>query len=297
MAEREGEREVGQLPLGVLADAGVAEAVAEEDIEYQLHRGDGGVEEPPGQRLAPLVAVMVIVPLSIGGGPGISSLTMRQKTSYHLRPMLATTTFKPVAPFPDAVASGAPRAPGTDRIVEAGLRVLARYGLAKLTLDDVAREAGYSRATLYRYFPSKGALLREVVESESARLRRRLDEALAEAMTLQEALVAVAGFGAREFAAHDALQFLLAYEPGAVLPHLCFGSGDRLLDVLTGCVAPHLCRFLPPLEARRVAEWLARIVLSYGVTPPPALPGGEAAVVALVREFALPGLEAKESHG
>jgi AcrR family transcriptional regulator len=186
-------------------------------------------------------------------------------------------------PSPDAQVS---------RIVEGALRALSRYGLAKLTLDDVAREAGCSRATLYRYFPGKGALLQAVVASETARLRAGLDAALSDVTDLGEALAAVGTFGARQFAGHEALQFLLANEPGAVLPHLCSGPGGRLLDLLAGVVAPHLCRFLPPLQARRVAEWLARIVLSYACTPPPgeSPARAEAAVEAVVREFVVPGL-------
>jgi AcrR family transcriptional regulator len=183
-----------------------------------------------------------------------------------------------------------------DRIVPAALRVLGSYGLTKLTLDDVAKEAGCSRATLYRYFPGKAALLLAVVDGEAARLRSGLDEALAGVASLGEALEAAAGYGARSFAGHDALQFLLAHEPGAVLPHLCFQSGSRLLEVLSAAVAPHLCRFLPPLEARRTGEWLARIVLSYGCTPPSGAPsaGGEGAVISLVRDFVLPALDAED---
>jgi AcrR family transcriptional regulator len=183
------------------------------------------------------------------------------------------------------------------RILEGALRALGRYGLAKLTLDDVAREAGCSRATLYRYFPGKNALLQAVLESETRRLRAGLDAALIDVADLGEALAAVATFGARQFAGHEALQFLLANEPGAVLPHLCSGAGGRLLDLLAGVVAPHLCRFLPPLQARRVGEWLGRIVLSYGCTPPAGESpvGTEAAVEAVVREFVVPGLGGQAS--
>jgi AcrR family transcriptional regulator len=176
------------------------------------------------------------------------------------------------------------------KVVEGALRAIARFGLAKLTIDDVAREAGISRATLYRYFPGRGAVLVAVVRSETDRLERGLDEALGETTTLAEALGAVAGFGARAFAGHPALQHLLATEPGAVLPHLCFNGADTLLTVCADRIRPHLCRFMGPLEARRTGEWLARIVLSYGLAPPA---GGEieAAVLGVVREFVIPAAE------
>ena len=172
------------------------------------------------------------------------------------------------------------------KVVEGALRAITRFGLAKLTVDDVAREAGTSRATLYRYFPGRGAVLAAVIRSETERLQRGLDEALGETTTLAEALAAVAGFGARAFAGHQALQHLLANEPGAVLPHLCFSGADSLLTVCADRIRPHLCRFMGPLEARRTGEWLARIVLSYGLAPPPE--GGiEEAVLGVVREFVI----------
>ncbi|MGH8975125.1 MAG: TetR/AcrR family transcriptional regulator [Acidimicrobiia bacterium] len=185
------------------------------------------------------------------------------------------------------------------RITDAALRLVGRYGLSKLTLDDVAREAGCSRATLYRYYPGKQAVLEAVVAAESARLRAGLDNALANVRTLEEALAAAAGFGAREFAGHAALQFLLAHEPGTVLPHLCFAGADRLLAVMSDAVAPHLGRFLPSLSARRAGEWLARIILSYGCTPPAHLPraGGDAAVLQVVSDFVAPAVaDSEEPH-
>ena len=188
-------------------------------------------------------------------------------------------TVEPIASTPEVTA----------KVVEGALRAVARFGLTKLTVDDVAREAGISRATLYRYFPGKSALLRAVLDSETSRLRQGLSAALAEVVSLSEALSAAAAYGAREFAAHEALQFLLAHEPGAVLPHLCFGAGDRLLGTLAETVVPHLCRFMGPLEARRTAEWLARIVLSYGLAPPPE--PAETAVLSVVREFVIPAAE------
>ena len=46
------------------------------------------------------------------------------------------------------------------RIVDATTRCIARWGVAKTTLDDVAREASCSRATVYRLFPGgKDAVL------------------------------------------------------------------------------------------------------------------------------------------
>src|SRR3954471_14382319 len=56
------------------------------------------------------------------------------------------------------------RPTGRDRILEATCACVARYGLAKTTVEDAAREAGLSRATVYRYFPGgKDQLIAEVI--------------------------------------------------------------------------------------------------------------------------------------
>src|SRR5919109_195209 len=137
----------------------------------------------------------------------------------------------------------------TAKVVEGALRAIARFGLAKLTVDDVAREAGISRATLYRYFPGRGAVLAAMVQSETGRLQRGLDEALADVTSLPEALSAVAGFGARAFVGHEALQHLLATEPGAVLPH----HGPARGPADGGTAGPHrpLLRARPSARAHR----------------------------------------------
>ena len=40
-----------------------------------------------------------------------------------------------------------------ERILQATYDCVGRWGLAKTTIEDAAREAGVSRATVYRYFP------------------------------------------------------------------------------------------------------------------------------------------------
>ena len=75
----------------------------------------------------------------------------------------------------------APSLPPTieDRAVQATLDCVARHGLAKTTFDDVAREAGCARATLYRYFGGKRQLVRLTVTRGARRNSSRYSSALA----------------------------------------------------------------------------------------------------------------------
>lgn len=50
-------------------------------------------------------------------------------------------------------------------ILRAAEKVIARKGYSALTMDDIAREAEFSKATLYHYFKGKGELILQIIES------------------------------------------------------------------------------------------------------------------------------------
>ena len=157
-------------------------------------------------------------------------------------------------------------APLEERIVDATLRCIARWGIAKTTLDDVAREAGCGRATIYRTFAGgKSAVLLAVLRREIARGGTAVDEAAAGADSLEDLLVAGTVAATRFLQGHEALAFLLAHEPDVVLPHLAFDKLDRLFAAAASVAAPHLARFLPTVEVAGAAEWVTRVVLSYAL--------------------------------
>lgn len=185
------------------------------------------------------------------------------------------------------------------RIVDGALRCIARWGLHKTTVDELAREAGVSRATLYRLFPGgKDAVMRAVVETETSRLFSDLGAAMGEARDLEELLVAAVVGAARRLSSHAALGYLLEHEPGTVLPHLAFGGLDRVLEAAGSFAAPFLGRWLGPDDAARAAEWAARIVLSYLACPREGMDLTEpSAVRGLVATFVVPGIQALALRG
>ncbi len=183
-------------------------------------------------------------------------------------------------------------------IADAALRCIARYGVAKTTLDDIAREAGCSRATIYRAFPGgKDALADAVVETEVARLFVALDERIAGIDDLESLLVAVMDEAGTRISGHQALQFLMLHEPEVILPRIAFSAFDTVLAASSAFLAPYLRPWLSWEDARRVGEWLTRIVMSYLVCPP-AIAGSrdgshrpdEDYLRHLVRSFMLPGI-------
>ena len=72
-------------------------------------------------------------------------------------------------------------APGArERILDAAPTLLSNVSLAELSMDELASLADVSRATLYRIFPGKSALFRELIATYSPweSIARVLDESL-----------------------------------------------------------------------------------------------------------------------
>ena len=64
-------------------------------------------------------------------------------------------------------AGCAPEPSARQRVLDAALDQVGRFGLAALSMDDLAATAGVSRATLYRLFPGKSALFGELIRAFS----------------------------------------------------------------------------------------------------------------------------------
>lgn len=66
-----------------------------------------------------------------------------------------------------------------EAILDAAGRRYARFGPRKTTMEDVAREAGCSRATVYAHFGSKRALYAGLLERETRRFVKDAGQAVA----------------------------------------------------------------------------------------------------------------------
>ncbi|MBA3654055.1 MAG: TetR/AcrR family transcriptional regulator, partial [Actinobacteria bacterium] len=161
--------------------------------------------------------------------------------------------------------------PGRDRLLEATFACIARYGIAKTTVEDVAREAALSRATVYRYFPGgKDELVNATIAWEAGRFFERLAIAVADAPDLETLLVDAVMFAHQAFGNHAVLQKVLETEPERLLPQLTVES-TRLIaftrTFLAGAFARAAGRLTPGLDADRAADHVARLVLSFVGTP------------------------------
>ncbi|HRX34887.1 MAG TPA: TetR/AcrR family transcriptional regulator [Aestuariivirga sp.] len=78
-----------------------------------------------------------------------------------------------------------------EEILDAARRVLLRSGVAATTLEAVAKEVGVSKTALYYYFPSKDALLFELIFAVFEGSARTVHDRVERAATGPEALRAL----------------------------------------------------------------------------------------------------------
>lgn len=191
-----------------------------------------------------------------------------------------------------SVASVRPAEPGeaTERILDAALVLVARWGVTKTTLSDVAREAGCSRATLYRAFPGgKQHVFAALGARELGGYLQSVVDAVDAAEDLEDAVTRALVVAARLLRDHDAARFVLEHEPKLVLPFLGFKQVDRLYAHTSAVVGPHLERFVPRDRAAWLSEWAARIFVTYLFNPDPDVDLSSAdATRDLVSRYVLP---------
>ena len=153
-------------------------------------------------------------------------------------------------------------------MLEAVKTCCERWGVSKVTIDDVAKQSGVSRATLYRFFPGGRDVVFEAHRVyELDRFFTRLLESVGDADTLEDLLVVAVTIATRELRGDSHLARMLATEPGDVLSELTVEGMPRIVRVATAYLVPFVDRFLPRAEGRALIEIVARLVISYFFAP------------------------------
>ena len=154
-----------------------------------------------------------------------------------------------------------------ERILESARAVFAESG-AEAQIDDVARHAGVGVGTVYRHFPTKQALLTELVRQTFRLFTGRAREALeagGEPFTLIEGLLR----GIAETAAGDAgVQYALASSAGQAQTEAP-AEQDELIAVIAELIerARRAGTIRPGIEATDIAMLICGVVSVMGPRP------------------------------
>jgi AcrR family transcriptional regulator len=90
--------------------------------------------------------------------------------------------------LPDPLRANSPR---IDQIIEAARSLFVRYGYRRTAMDDIAREAGLAKATLYLHFAGKEDVFRAMIARCRAVIAERCDQAERMDASLTERLIAL----------------------------------------------------------------------------------------------------------
>ena len=172
-------------------------------------------------------------------------------------------------------------------MLDAAKHCCERFGIAKVTIDDIAAEAQVSRATLYRMFPGgKDVLFDALRVRELEDFFTTLRAEVTSADTLEELLVRLVVCATRELRADDHLAVMLASEPGETVSQLTVDGLPRIIRVASAFLVPLVDPFLDRPIGRSLIDVLARLVLSYFLAPSDDLDlGDEASARAFLRPF------------
>jgi AcrR family transcriptional regulator len=180
-----------------------------------------------------------------------------------------------------------------DRVIDATRRCCEKWGLSKVTVEDIAAESGVSRATIYRMFPGGKDVL-----FEAMRVRRmedfftKLRAHVADADSLEELLVRSVVLATRDLREDEHLALMLAAEPGAVLGDLTVEGVPRILRFATDALTPLVDRYIDRRQSRTLIDVLARLTISHFLAPSDHIDLGDEASA---RAFLAPLLRAFQS--
>lgn len=176
-----------------------------------------------------------------------------------------------------------------ERILDAALGRFSAQGVRRASVEDIARDCGINRVTVYRRFASKQALLQAVVARESQRFFAAIDAATSSFDTPADRFVegVAIGYGlARE---HPLVTRLLADEPETLLPVLTHDAEPVLAAGRTLLAALLRGAGTRAAEPDVAAEVLVRLAISLLLTPAGAIPtGSQEELRAFARAHLLP---------
>jgi AcrR family transcriptional regulator len=159
-----------------------------------------------------------------------------------------------------------------ERILDAAETCMSRLGLRRVSMTDVAVQAGVSRGSVYFHFGDRSTLVDAVLTRMATRFVASSESAVRSRRTLAGQVGEAAVF-IRQHLGDELLTLRLPAEGESLLATLLSLQIDRLLTQWIEFWLPFLDEaerrgeIRTGLDHRRAAEWIVRIMLSFAVMP------------------------------
>ena len=179
-------------------------------------------------------------------------------------------------------------------VLDAALACSHRLGFSKVTIDDICRESGVSRASVYRLFPGGRDVLFEALRVRE--LHQFFDHVLAEVdgATSAEAIVVSSVVTATSLLqADEHLAMMLSSEPGEALGQLTAAGLPRIIRMATEALSPQLEPLIGQVAAHRLIDLVVRLTVSHFLSPVDSVDLNDATSA---RQFLFPLISSVTSH-
>lgn len=149
---------------------------------------------------------------------------------------------------------------------------MGRRGL-RVSINDVAVEAGLSRRTVYHHFPNRDALVGTVLRRTAAAFVAVIEPQVDDCETLVDQVAEVALL-INEHREDIEFTLRLPQQADSLLAIVLTFHLDHLVDELVAFWAPRVAAAIDSgevradLDARQVAEWILRLTFSFALMPP-----------------------------
>lgn len=174
-----------------------------------------------------------------------------------------------------------------EQILDAAGRLFTERGVAGVGMGDVAKEAGCSRATLYRYFENRDALRTAFVHRETRRIAALVSAEIADVADPERQLVEGMTAALRLVRSDSTLAAWFTAADSGITSQLAGSS-----EVIEGIAAAFLGDGTDP-DVRRRARWIVRVLVSLLIDPADD-PDEERS---LIEEFVVPVVLAADEAG
>jgi AcrR family transcriptional regulator len=184
--------------------------------------------------------------------------------------------------------------PQRERVLDAAEECLKRFGLSKTTAEDIARAAGLSRATVYRQFGSRDAIVAAVTTREAERCAAAALDQLGRFDDIGDWIVEGFLFCLRDIPQRPLLAQLGAREELVAASRVVLGC-DRMRTIGSDLLRPMLDearrsgRLVEDFDLDEFSEWVLRVLMSFLAVRSPAH-RDEDALRRMLRRMLLPAI-------
>jgi len=155
-----------------------------------------------------------------------------------------------------------------ERLLDAAEGCLEQFGPQKTSMEDVARAGGMSRATVYRYFENRDALLLGVASRQASNLASEAISYLSQFNTISDWLVEGLLFTLRELPQRPVFASLVTSLDSRSSGSLLLGS-TGLIQIGVNVLSPMFANaqeqglLRDDIDPEMLIEWLLRMLWTY----------------------------------